>query len=142
MPYPSDKEINLPDPVSCNYIISSQHRRKGNPNKCIWTINHDEEVACFTETMISGWKSGTEAWGLRVVNNILQVIGINNDTKELKLAKFVDGSETNVWHGYPADYMRRAQDRPTTIILKAWVDTGFLTKSKMSKIRLGQSCNL
>lgn len=142
MPYTADTEIDLVENANGNYIISSQHRRSGNPNKSIWTISFDDEVECFIQTMKGNWKSGTEAWGIKVLDNVLQIIGLNNKKQELKLAKFVDGANTNVWHGYPADHVRKSQDRPTTNILKTWVGSGYLTKAKMSKIRLGQSCNL
>lgn len=142
MPYTADTEIDLTAHTIGNYIISSQHRRRGNPNKSIWTITFDEEVACFIQALNGNWKTGTEAWGFKVIGDILQVVGLNNNRQELKLAKFVDGTNTNVWHGYPADYLSKAQDRPATNILKDWVDNGYLTKAKMSKIRLGQPCNL
>lgn len=144
MSYTSDTEIDLE--IGDNYIISSQHRRTGNSNKSIWTITFIEEVDCFIEAMNGGWKSGSEAWSLKVSNDKLQVVGENIDMsgmkQELKLAKFVDGTKNKVWHGYPADYMNKNQDRPSTEVLKVWVNLGYLTKSKMNKIRQGQSCNL
>jgi len=142
MPFTADTEIDLTETTTANYIIASHHRKKGNPNKSIWTISFDEEVECFVQTMNGNWKAGTEAWGVKVLGDVLQVLGLNNNKQELKLAKFVDGTNTNVWHGYPADYVSKSQDRPATNILKIWVDSGYLTKAKMSKIRLGQSCNL
>ena len=142
MRYILDTEINLKDHVQCNYFISSQHRKKGNPNKSVWTITFNEEVSCFIQALTGNWKTEKEAWGIKAINNILQVIGLSADEKELKFAKFVNGANTNVWHGYPADYLRKAQDRPATQVLKVWVENGYLTKSKMSKIRLGQSCTL
>ena len=142
MPYKADIEINLTGQTTSNYIISSQHRRQGNPNKSIWTISFNEEVECFIQAINQEWKNGSKAWGLQFINNALQSIGINNNRQELKLAIFVDGSKINVWHGYPADYLQNSHDRPTTRILKNWVDSGYITKAKMSKIRLGQSCNL
>jgi hypothetical protein len=142
MPYIADTEIDLTKKADGNYLISSQHRKKGNPHKCIWTISFDEEVECFVQAMNGNWKLGSEAWGVKVIGNVLQILGLNNSEQELKLAKFVDGAKTNVWHGYPADYLSKSQDRPATNILKVWVDSGYLTKAKMSKIRLGQLCNL
>ena len=144
MPYTTDAEIDLSTQTSGegNYIISSQHRRTGNPNKCIWTITFDEEVNCFIHALRSNWKKGKKAWGVKAIGGTLQVVGLNPGSKELKLAKFVDATNNKVWHGYPADYMSKAQDRPDTNILKAWVENGYLTKAKMSKIRQGQSCDL
>ena len=56
--------------------------------------------------------------GFNIENATLQVVGVLNN-RELKLAKFVDGTNNNVWHGYPADHMTKSQDRPTTGILKS-----------------------
>jgi len=141
MAYKADNPIKLED-YDCHYIISSQHRRTGNDNKSIWTITFDEEVDCFTFSATEKWVDGKEAWGLKLDNNLPSVLGINNDSDELKVAKFVDGNRKKIWHGYPADPINKAQDRPTTLILKDWVEKGYITKAKMSKIRLGQSCSL
>lgn len=142
MPYKADTVIDLTGHTTSNYLISSQHRRRGNPNKCRWTITFAEEVACFIQTINQNWRDGNEGWGLKLNNILVQVVGINNDNEELKIAKFIDGTGTNVWHGYPADYTSRSQDRPTTGILRTWVNNGYITKSKMTKIRLGQPCSL
>lgn len=142
MPFQADKEISLTDFPSSKYIISSQHRKTGNPNKSIWIISFNDEVECFLQTLEKNWKQHNEGWGIKVLNDALQVIGNSVSKDELKIAKFVDGSNTDVWHGYPADYMRNSQDRPTTEILTVWVNSGYITKSKMSKIRKGFSCNL
>jgi hypothetical protein len=140
--YQQDTEIELQETKPRKYYISSQHRKKGNPNKSIWIISFEEEVNCFIQTISNTWKVKAEAWGIKLNGNTLQVVGLNNNNEELKLAKFVDGTNTDVWHGYPADYVCNAQDRPTTEILKYWVHQGYITKSKMKKIRQGQPCNL
>lgn len=143
MAYKTDSQIDLTaQKVESKYIISSQHRRKGNPNKCVWIVTFDQEVNCFIQTIQQNWRAGSEAWGLIASNAVLQVVGRNTNNEELKLAKFVDGNDNEIWHGYPADYMMRSQDRPTTGILQSWVNSGYITKAKMSKIRLGHSCNL
>lgn len=142
MPYKQNIEIELQETKPNKYFISSQHRRTGNPNKSIWKISFEDEVNCFIQTISNNWKEGLEGWGIKLIGTNLQVIGISNDNNELKLAKFVDGTNTNVWHGYPADYMCKAQDRPNTETLKFWVTEGYITKAKMNKIRQGQLCNL
>lgn len=142
MQYKLDTEIDLKNEISCNYIISSQHRQTGNPQKSIWKITYKEEVQCFIQAIDCNWKSDSTAWGIKLKDASLQVIGHNNNGQDLKVAKFVDGSNNNVWHGYPADHMNKAHDRPTTTVLKDWVQKGYLTKAKMSKIRQGQSCSL
>ena len=144
MPYQQDTEYDLKEHVidDCRYIISSHHRRvNGNPNKSIWTLTYDEEVECFIFSYCSKWIDDKICWGLAVNGTNLRIVGRNFDNEDLKLAKFVEAND-NLWHGYPADYLRKAQDRPATNTLKDWVSNGYITKAKMSKIRLGQSCNL
>jgi len=144
MPYTTDTEIEieLEEELTTTYIISSQHRATGNPNKTVWTVNFDDEVNCFTQSKTFEWIENNYGWGLKVIDSVLQYIGHNFENETLKIAKFVDGSANDVWHGYPADYLRRSQDRPPTFVLKNWVEQGYLTKAKMNKIRRGQSCNL
>lgn len=142
MAYLADIEIDLSQHIKSKYIISSQHRRTGNKNKSIWLINFNEEIDCFIQTINNNWKNGFEAWGLKYENSNLKVLGLSTSKDELKLAKFVDGNNKNVWHGYPANHMANSQDRPTTEILKKWVNEGYITKAKMNKIRQGQLCYL
>ena len=144
MPYLQDIEYDLEPTANflCKYFISSQHRRVGNPNKSIWILSHEEEIGCFVFSINSGWKNQIVSWGLSLLGTEMQIIGRNPENEELKIAKFVDGNGNNIWHGYPADYLRKSQDRPETCTLKSWVQHGYITKAKMSKIRLGQSCNL
>lgn len=155
MPYQLDTEIEINVDVTNfstkkakpNYIISSLHRRQDNSNKSIWTISPAEEVDCFIRTVKEGWINRTnekkkEAWGLKPNNRHLDVIGKNNKDQELKLAKFVDGDDKDVWHGYPADYRNKSNDRPPEDILRRWIDKKYIDKRKMVKIRSGKSCSL
>ena len=142
MPYTADVRINLSPNISSEYIISSQHRRTGNVNKSIWIVPFEEEVNCFSQSFTEKWIDKTKAWGLVFENDILKVIGLNNNNQELKLAKFVDANGNNIWHGYPADYMNRVHDIPLENVLKKWVIKKYITKAKMNKIRRGISCNL
>lgn len=142
MPYRTDTEIDLTPQTTSKYIISSQHRRIGNPYKCVWTITYQEEVNCFIQAKTSNWINGKICWGLKVVGNALQAVGRNTDNEDLKFAKFIDGTNTDVWHGYPADYLNRSQDRPTTAILLSWQQSNYLGKHHVRKIKQGIPCNL
>lgn len=141
MTYLTDTQIDLTE-LKKSYIISSQHRKTGNVNKSLWSISNEEEVLCFVETIKQKWIDGANAWGVKVVNNALQKVGANNDGQTLKIARFVDSYSADVWHGYPADYIRKSNDRPTTNVLSDWVKKSYITKAKMAKIRQGQLCNL
>lgn len=151
MSYKQDTELEVKvkiddkDDIS-NYIVSSQHRKsKGNARKSIWSISQKEEFECFVFSKVNKWCENHCGWGIHVVNNSLGVLGYNkikDETKELKFAKFIDGNQNKTWHGYPADYMTKVQDIPSTNVLYAWVQNGYITKAKMSKILQGQRCNL
>ncbi len=143
MPYPLDTEIDLIH-LGCveKYIISSHHRMRGRPHKSVWIISHDQEVLCFVDSIQNKWRDGSQAWGLFLVDNILNVLGESDDNIGLKIAKFVDGMASSVWHGYPANFMENGQDRPTSTILHNWVERGLISKATMSRIRTGKSCGL
>lgn len=146
MPYIADTPYDLSTVVNeqCSYIISSQHRRTGNPDKSIWIISHDEELDCFVFSYRERWfeLNIDICWGIYILGNNLQVIGRNADGFESKIAKFIDSNRNTRWHGYPADYFIKSQDRPPTEILQRWVIDGYISKPSMSRIRTGKKCNL
>lgn len=142
----TDIEIDIKHKVKSKkefkYIISSKHREIKSPHKSYWTIEYSEELDCFVENYSKAYRESNLTWGLILNESSLKVLGKNTFKEELKLAKFIDSSLTNIWHGYPADYRRKNQDRPSSEILKKWVDAKIITKAKMLKIRQGQKCNL
>ncbi len=142
MPFKLDTEIELVAPLTGRYIISSQHRKIGNPHKSIWTITRQEEFNCFVNSKRRAWYSENSYWGLRLIEGQIVEVGKNNAKKELKIAKFIGGEVTDIWHGYPADYLNRKQDIPAVNILITWVDNGYIGKSEFRKIRQGMPCNL
>ena len=135
--------------INISYKVRSVHRRKGNPEKCIWTINPKEEVECFKNTTsakwldTNAWSIAKHGWGLKIaVNGGLEEVGISDQGESLKIARFKDTSLTYEWHGYPADYCRRQQDKPPILVLTDWKNKGLITKTQMSKIKQCQRCNL
>jgi len=142
MSYLQDTPYNLAPRTKSTYIISSQHRQLGNPNKSIWSIPYEEEIDCFILSKTSKWINGSVCWGLKPINNRLEVIGKNNDQEDLKIAKFVDGNKNNIWHGYPADCKRKKQDIPDTEILVIWKNKELIGKSDVRKLKQQMTCNL
>lgn len=148
MPYQCDQPINLKIikdddcHIVISYIASSQHRQAGHPIKSIWRINIDDEVNCFANSIKQQWVVGAIAWGIQFIGGIMSVLGHSPDGDELKIAKFIDGNNRNCWHGYPANILSNPHDIPSTKVLAQWVESGFITKAKMSKIRQGKICNL
>jgi hypothetical protein len=125
------------------YIIRTVHRRRGNPTKCIWTITPQEEIDCFKVAASNKWLEVTEGWGIKInTEGKLDQIGVSERDEALKIAKFVDSNSDRKWHGYPADYCRRKQDKPPERILRDWHTRSLITKAKMSKITQRKLCSL
>lgn len=143
MPYLQDTEYDLSPRTESSYIISSYHRRpSGNINKSIWIISNEEEIDCFISSKNSNWVKDSTCWGLKLINNALQVIGRCPTSDELKIAKFVDGNKNNIWHGYPADYKNKKQDIPHTSVLTIWKNNHYLGKSDIRKLKQQLPCSL
>ena len=124
------------------YLIHPQHRAKGNPKKSCWTITEPEEVASFRFALQQGWLIATLGWGLHMVDGTPQFLGLAapDHTRKLMLAKFVDGSSDDHWHGYPADHERHRQDLPPVSILQNWLTNRVLTTRQIRNIQLGMPC--
>lgn len=142
MTFKLDSEIDLRPHLNCKYIIASQHRKTGNPKKCIWLITRKDEIDCFVYSKQANWQVEYICWGLKLVDSIPQAIGKNPNKEILKIAKFINGNRHDTWHGYPADYLRRSQDIPATKILQIWTNKGYISKSDFRKIRQGMPCGL
>ena len=87
-------------------------------------------------------KANYTAWNLNIVNEEICTVGYTVDKKELKIAKFVDSNHNEKWHGYPANYIKNSQDRPSAKVLELWNTAGYISTATMKKIKGGQPCNL
>lgn len=142
MPYQLDTEILLAA-QACIYIINPQHRLRKPREKSKWCISLDAEVELFVYTKSHLWIDGFTGWGIYFEdNNVLLQVGNNRFNEALYLSKFIDGNRNSKWHGYPADFERNLQDRPSVRVLSLWRDAGKIKKHHISKIRAGKSCNL
>lgn len=121
--------------IKAQYIISSQHRKTKKSHKSYWTISYKEEVECFCSTFSEKWIEDYEGWGLKVENSNIIVLGQSKKKTDLKLAKFVDGNQNDIWHGYPADHLEKTQDIPPIFILKLWKEKGYISKADVLKIK-------
>lgn len=64
MPVRFDTALDLSPKCPSKYIVASNHRKLGNPNKCIWTIKPTDEVKCFVFGVSSKWVTSSIGWGL------------------------------------------------------------------------------
>ena len=141
MPYLTDTELDLTPKTLKKYFVSSAHRRY-QKDKSRWTISIDNEIECFVNSQTSNWIEDLVSWGVFQQGNNLLNIGVNPQRLPLKIAKFVDCSGDDIWHGYPADYARNYQDRPGMLVLQNWRERGIIEKHHIIKIRQGKECNL
>jgi hypothetical protein len=117
--------------------------RNATRNKSQWTIPLKSELDVFKQAFTSMWLTGTQAWGLYIDGNTGSILylGVAQDhMKQIFIAKFVDGTAKNDWHGYPADHGNSA-DTPDTRILNMWLMARVLSPAKIRKIGRGQPCN-
>ena len=124
------------------YIHKADHRNRS-PRKSQWTIPENEERSVFSQTYSEGWYEGTVGWGLRLAGQTVSELGVGVDRiRRLFIAKFIDGSATSQWHGYPADYLAHQQDVPDPGILLEWCALRHINPAKMRKILQRKPCNL
>ncbi|MBI5150745.1 MAG: hypothetical protein HZA28_08270 [Candidatus Omnitrophica bacterium] len=125
------------------YVVVSQHRGLDYRDKSRWLVSMQEEVDCFRQSLHHDWLMPDAGWGLIVdAQNNLMVLGINYLREESKVAKFVEGNGSSLWHGYPADLKRKVKDIPPTCILEKWYSMKLIRKHHLSRIRRGIRCNL
>ena len=127
--------IDIPRSVAKDvfYTIISYHRNFNyNQNKSCWIINVEEEFECFKKCYNNKWFDENDdyeiagGWGILIENKKVKILGKNKFNDDLKIAKFVDSENNGYWHGYPADYIRNIQDKPSTKILFLWYNDNSL----------------
>lgn len=124
------------------YIHKIDHRN-GAPKKSQWTISTHDEESCFVKMYSTNWHDGCCGWGLYFNNGIVNYLGKGvKRNHNLFIAKFIDSSKVNIWHGYPADHNVNNQDTPPEELLEDWKKQGYLKLKKIRKIMRGQPCSL
>ena len=125
------------------YSALARHRGRPGRRHSVWLISIPEEVACFDRAWQGEWGNmGDELWGHIDSGQRLEPLGLNGHQEKLWFAKFVRAVRASPWHGYPADYRRKAQDRPPTRVLHQWRDLGILAKHQVAKVASGRPCKL
>jgi len=135
--------IKITDEREVVYTISKKHRGH-NKKKSYWSIKMPREIALFRSSLQNGYedKANHTAWNLNIVNGEIRLVGYTVNKKELKIAKFVDSNHNEKWHGYPANYIKNSQDRPSSKVLELWYNANVISAATMKKIKGGQPCNL
>ncbi|MFL0361674.1 hypothetical protein ACH0BF_01480 [Pseudobacillus sp. 179-B 2D1 NHS] len=125
------------------YILANHHRNRQNSNKSLWTITQTEEVESFRLLCMNSWiVDNDKGWSIHRINNSNRILGRSTQNDDVQIAKFVDSSNNQQWHGYPVDYRKSMHDRPKSKILKDWVRKGIIKRADMSKILRGKGCTI
>lgn len=134
-------DAELLTPRGRRYILKADHRGRPTKHKSVWRISVQDEVACFDHAFDSDWVQALTGWGLHLVESIPAILG-ENLLYQVKIGKFVSIDAAGPWHGYPADYRERLQDRPPVEVLVRWRDSKIIEKHEISRVRQGKPCSL
>lgn len=121
---------------SYTYSLSNRHRGRASDKKSTWTVNTTIEVELFEESMQKSYININNqlSWNIHST-----YIGHDKDGSNVKLARFDSRNATNnEWHGYPVDYSKDPNNRPSKKILNEWVKRSIITNSEMIKILRGK----
>lgn len=125
-----------------SYVIHPHHRNN-NPNKSQWTIAEAAETACFRRSEQEQWLFALKGWGLHLVGDEPQLLGVCRDRgRRTIVARFVGDANSGDWHGYPADPVACVQDIPIGEVRRVWLERKLVSKPALRKITCGQSCSL
>lgn len=133
------------------YYIHHPHHRNDNVHKSQWIISQAKERKCFEHILQLiyqyGWGKDSCCWGLYIVEGRAKYLGRSAKNspapeRQLFIAKFVDSSSNDRWHGYPSDHVLNAEDIPTPELLQYWMERGYLSASKIRKVAGGKKCKL
>lgn len=128
------------------YIPNPQHRNTAFAfQKSQWIVAEPIEIECYDTAQKNKWSYNNSLWGIYWDEQEKKVIEIGIAPPPIScnvhMAKFVCDSHNN-WHGYPVAHWRAPFDRPDTNVLRMWLDNGYITAPKMSKIIRGKKCAL
>ena len=128
--------------TNISYAHHPAHR-DNTPDKSQWIITEYEERKCFVDARAQKWLARKIGWGLYIATGCVAYLGTARDRqRQLFVAKFVNPTQQNLWHGYPADHQRTTNDIPTNPILKNWLNSKLLSAAKVRKLSRGQPCVL
>ncbi len=124
------------------YFHHPDHRNRAY-GKSQWTIPKAEELRVFTDAHAKGWMDNFVGWGLYLIQNKPDWLGLAADlTTRLFVAKFVSSKQPIQWHGYPSNNRNGAREIPSERVLESWLHAGYLRPAKIRKLERGQPCSL
>ena len=126
----------VPINEKASYYFSPKHRRIATEDVSIWDIDFQNELSCFKASIHNEWIYNEVSWGFIKNGEEFIIVGHNLINRELKFAKFV--SNENIWHGYPADFRNKPDDKPVPQLLLIWFNEKVISKPLLKRIKQGQ----
>jgi hypothetical protein len=130
------------------------HRNPRYPHRRVasqWSVSCIEECVSFATSAKQHWVfdltsrdgivESRHGWGLHLTPQGPAYLGVSRSGDSVFIAKFVDGTATHRWHGYPADYLSNVNDAPAPEVLAKWADV-YLPAPKVRKLSQHLRCRL
>ena len=137
-----DMATEYPDYQIAGFYKAVSYHRNGTSDKSQWTISVDDEFDLFAQTKHDGQIYDDKGYNLWIVNDMVEVLGYTEHGSETRMARFEDGTRSNHWHGYPANYLRAKNDIPPMSLLREWKKKGLIEKSDITRLKQQKPCSL
>lgn len=137
-----DMSVEYPDFDIIGYYKAVSYHRNGTSGKSQWVISVDEEIELFAKAKRDKQIFDDKGYAIWIISDKACVLGVTDLNSETRLARFVDGSRSDHWHGYPANYLKKKNDIPPMSLLKEWKDKGLIEKSDLTRMKYQKPCSL
>lgn len=137
-----DMSFEYPDYEIAGYYTAVSYHRNGTVGKSQWTISVDDEFDLFAKAKRDGQLFDDKGYALWIVADAACVLGLTEHESETRLARFEDGTRSDHWHGYPANYLRAKNDIPPMSLLRLWKVEGLIEKSDLIRLKQQKPCSL
>lgn len=137
-----DMATEYPNYQIAGYYKAVSYHRNGTGGKSQWTISVDDEIDLFAVAKRDGQIFDDKGYAIWIIDSKAGVLGVTEHDSETKLARFVDGTRSDHWHGYPANYLRAKNDIPPMTLLRLWKDRGLIEKSDITRMKTQKPCSL
>ena len=121
---------------------SVSYHRNGTANKSQWAVSVDIEFDLFAKAKNDGQIFDDKGYSLWILDGEAKVLGYTEHSSETRLARFEDGTRSNRWHGYPANYLKTKNDIPPMSLLIKWKESGIIEKSVITRLKQQKPCVL
>lgn len=122
--------------------LSKPDHRDSSPAKSQWTVAVSVEYEIFETTINNSWRSSDAGWGLNLVNEVAQPVGLSaRDQGDPCLLHVAFFQLASVCHGYPSDPRRSVREIPIEAVRKDWLERKLVRPAAIRKMGRGIVCS-